>query len=440
MSTLDAGSTTQAARGMLWRNRNFRWLLITSNVSLIGSQFSSVAIPWVALKVTGSSTVLAATVASMAIPQVTFILLGGAAADRYSARNILTITNCANAAALAGLAIATASGTLQTHTLLILTFLVGTSAAFAVPAASTLLPRIVAPELFAPANSLFMMSRHIAALIGPVAAGSLIAWISSATSAMRSVPFPEAAGISVALAIDAFTFLVTAWSIRLINVSAPVHSASRSVLRSLIEGWEWLWNDRPLRTLLTYYAAIMLLVMGPSQIGIPVLIDTQLGYGAAGLGALLTATSLGSIGGIAVAGMNSSRRLAPLGKAILALDILGGASLIALSHTYSMLIAMLLCALVGIGAGYVQIGVITWIQQRLPLDMMGRAMSVIMLVPLAAVPLSAAITGALLTRLTISTILTACGSLLVLIASLCLSNSTLRSIDQQPASSPPPRR
>lgn len=60
--------------------------------------------------------------------------------------------------------------------------------------------------------------------------------------------------------------------------------------------------------------------------------------------------------------------------------------------------------------------------------MMGRVMSVIMLVPLGVASLSAGITGLLLTQLTIGIVLTTCGSLLILVAFGCLSNSTLRSI------------
>jgi MFS family permease len=160
-----------------------------------------------------------------------------------------------------------------------------------------------------------------------------------------------------------------------------------------------------------------------------VLIDTQLGYGATGLAMLLTATGLGSIAGMAIAGIRTDRRIATLGTTILAVDIIGGASLTALCHTHSMIIAAFLCTLMGLGGGYVQVGVRTWTQQRIPLDMQGRAISAITLVLLGAVPLSAVLTGALLTQLTIVTILAACGCLLVLIASSCLSNATLRSID-----------
>lgn len=433
MSALDAGRVTRTASAELWRNRNFQWLFATHVVCFIGNQFSLVAMPLLALKLTGSPAVLAATVALIAIPQVLLILLGGATADRYLPQSILTVTNCVSAVVLMALAITTVSGLLQIHLLLALTVVLGTSAAFAIPAASSILPRIVAPDLMARGNAALMMSWHIAALVGPVAAGSLIAWVSTAAPSAPSGRFAEAMGISCALALDAATFLIAACLLRCIRLPPSTHAVSNSVLRSIAEGLSWLCDDRPLRTLLMYYAAMMLLVTGPSQIGIRVLIDRHLGYGATGLGMLLTATSIGSIAGMGIAGFRPDRRIATLGTTILAVDILGGASLIALSHTHSIIMAALLCMLMGLSGGYVQIGVTTWIQKRIPLDMLGRAMSVITLVLLGVVPVSAAVTGVLLTKLTIVVILTACGSMLVVIALLCLSNATLRSIG------PPPR-
>jgi MFS family permease len=435
MPVTDAGSVPRTVRAELWHNRNFCWLFVTSNISFFGNQFSLVAIPWLALRLTGSATVLAATMAFISVPQVAFLLVGGAAADRYSARTILTITNCASAVVLAALALTTVSGLLQTHILLALALLSGTAAAFTIPAASSLLPKIVALELLAPANSVLLMSRHIAMLMGPIAAGSLIAWVSSATRRMPSVPFAEAMGVSAALAVDAATFLMAAWLIRFIRVPTPTQPVAGSALRFVAEGLRWFWNDRALRVLLFYFAAMLLLGLGPWQIGIPVVVDRQLHYGATGLGILMTATSLGTIVGMGIAGFRPDGRIATLGTAILAADILAGASLIALGHTRSMIMAAVFCTSMGLASGYVEIGVVTWIQQRIPLEMLGRAMSVITLIFLGAAPLSAVITGALLTQFTIGIVLTACGSLLVLIASLCLSNVTLRSIDTRTPSS-----
>lgn len=428
MSTSIAGSSASAIRSELWRIGNFRWLLTASSVSVVGNQFSLVAIPWLALKLTGQPTILAATTALMAIPHAALILIGGVVADRFSPRTILTVTNLCNASFLLLLALALLTGTLQTPILLLLAFLLGVSAAFAHPTFASLLPKTVPISLLATANSALMSVRQVATLCGPVLAGSLIAWFSKSTQQTTAVA--DSNGIALALTLDAVSFLLAVGLIRRIRIDAPAQAAvAQKIFASIAEGFRWLWNDRALRTLLLYYGSMLLLVAGPSQVGSPIIVDTQLGRGVTGLGVLLTAMSLGTIVGMAVAGWRSETRLATLGTTVLAVDAVGGISLILLGQTHSIVIAAALCLIVGLGAGYIQVGVITWIQQRLPFDMLGRAMSVIMLILLGAVPLSAAATGALLSHIGVPTIFAVCGALMTTIALLCLGNRTLRSID-----------
>jgi len=428
MSTTIAGSSASPSRSELWRIANFRWLLASSSVAVVGSQFSLVAIPWLALKFTGQPTILAATTALMAIPQVALILVGGVIADRFSPRTILTVTNLCNASFLLLLALALLTGTLSIPMLLLLAFLLGVSGAFAHPTFATLLPKTVPIPLLATANSALMSVRQVATLCGPVLAGSLIAWFSRSTPQMSAVA--DSNGIALALTLDAVSFLIAVGLIRRIRIDGPAQAAvANKIFACIAEGFRWLWNDRALRTLLFYYASMLLLVAGPSQVGSTIIVDTQLGGGATGLGVLLTSTSLGSIAGMALAGWRSETRLATLGTTVLAVDAVGGVALILLGQTHSIVIAAALCLMVGLGAGYIQVGVITWIQQRLPFDMLGRAMSVIMLILMGAVPLSAAATGALLSRISVPLLFAVCGTLMSTIALLCLGNRTLRSID-----------
>jgi len=435
MSASEVTGPPWRIQAQLWRNRSFCWLLVTSSISFFGNQFSLVAIPWLALRVSGSPEILAATIAAMAVPQVAFVLIGGATADRHSPRTILTVANCVNAIVLAALAATTASGLLRIYMLIGLTLLSGTAAAFAIPATNSLLPRIVAPKMLASANSLLVISRQITMLVGPVVAGTLITWVTSVTDRLPSVPFAETRGVSIALAIAAIGFLVASCTARFIRSTSRALPISHSVLDSLIEGLRWVWNDRPLRTLLLYYGAMLLLVAGPWQVGLPLLADRHLHHGTAALGILLAAGGVGTIIGMTIAGLRRTRWMATLGTIILATDILASASLIALSHTRSMVTAAILCTVMGLGGGYTQVGVVTWIQQRTPLAMLGRTMSVMTLTLLGTAPISAAVTGLLLTHFAIVPILTTCGSLLLLIAVLCLSNTTLRSIDPKTPSS-----
>jgi len=88
----------------LLRNTNFRWLLGGGLVSMLGDQFSMLALPWLVLSLTGDSLSLGIAVALMGAPRAALILLGGTVADRYSPRRVLLLSKYANAAILLALA------------------------------------------------------------------------------------------------------------------------------------------------------------------------------------------------------------------------------------------------------------------------------------------------------------------------------------------------
>jgi hypothetical protein len=412
------------ARPGFWSNGNFRWLFAASTLSTTGSQFSQIVVPWLALTFANGAAVLGATVASMAIPQVVLVLLGGIAADRFSAKTILCATSFANALLLAVLACLVTTGTLQRPSLLGMALLLGTCVAFAGPASGSLVPRILPHEQLVGANSVLMMMRQLVMLAGPAAAGGFIALTGT------SVPGGNTDGIAIALAITALSYAISGALMALVRV-APVQkpASATSAFRSIVEAIGWLRGDRQLRTLLFYYALVMLILGGPAQVGIPLLAKTQLDYGATAYGLLISCLALGSIVGMSIAGLGARSRIATLGTTILVVDVVGGLSLLTLGHMHSIWPAGLLCGLVGLGGGYVQIGVITWIQRRIPIHMLGRAMSMLMFIMLGSVPLSALMAGFLLTQVTVTMLFTSCGALLALVALLCLSSATLRSID-----------
>ena len=84
----------------LLRNTNFRWLLGGGFVSMLGDQFSMLALPWLVLSLTGDSLSLGIAVALMGAPRALLILLGGTVADRYSPRRVMLLSKYANAAIL----------------------------------------------------------------------------------------------------------------------------------------------------------------------------------------------------------------------------------------------------------------------------------------------------------------------------------------------------
>src|SRR5215467_12403397 len=74
------------------RNRNFVVWWIGATTSLLGDQFYVVALPWVVLQLTGSAVAMGMVSMCTGIPRAVLMLMGGAVADRMSARRLLILT------------------------------------------------------------------------------------------------------------------------------------------------------------------------------------------------------------------------------------------------------------------------------------------------------------------------------------------------------------
>jgi hypothetical protein len=418
-------ATPPPARAALFADRNFRWLLAGSLVSLLGDQFTLIALPWLVLKLTGDALTLGAVIAVMSVPRAAFVLVGGALVDRHSPRVVLLLAKLANAALLALLAALVWFDALPLPMLYAIAAGIGLATAFSYPASSALLPRTVAPALLGPANGTLMSLRQATLLVGPILAGVLI----GTSGAMHSRAIADAHGLTLAFAFDALTFVVSACALAPVRLLAGiVPTVATGVFGAIGESLRAFWDDKALRGLCGYFAAVSFFVGGPIQVALPVLVDRQLPAGAAALGLLSTGHGVGVLVGMVLSGARPGWRLRTLGATMLAADIVAGAALIAFGHIQSTLQGVVVLALLGALAGFVQVAVFSWMQRRIPPAMLGRAMSVFLFIFLGLAPLSAAAAGIALRWLAPAALFTASGVTLVLLAVLGLAFTRIREI------------
>src|SRR5438874_2294184 len=83
-----AAVPTLAVEHPLYNSHYRRWL-IGGTISRLGDQFYLVALPWLILQQTGSAVAMGAVMMAGSIPQVVFMLMGGAVSDRISPRKVL---------------------------------------------------------------------------------------------------------------------------------------------------------------------------------------------------------------------------------------------------------------------------------------------------------------------------------------------------------------
>lgn len=398
-----------AARKALLRDPNMRWLLAGSFVSLIGDQFTLIALPWAALQLSGDPLVLGIVLAMVGVPRAAFILVGGAFVDRFSPKRVLMLTKYANALLLAVLAAAIGSGALDVVGLCALALGIGLAAAFSIPAATSMLPQIVERAQLPAANGLTMGLRQITMFLGPLAAGALVASAGGAR------------GLAAAFAVDAASFVLSAWTLAKVRTRPQAPAARQDVLAAVAEGLRHCWNDRQLRALLAYGSAVTLLIVGPLQTALPVLASTVPAIGAGGLGTMLGAHGAGMLVGLALAGARPGWRLGTLGATVLAIDATVGLLIVPFGHVTQTWQGVALLLATGAGAGFVQVLVFSWLQRRVPPVLMGRAMSVFMFVFVGLAPLSAAAAGALLRHVALPALFAAAGGMLVALVALALA-------------------
>jgi MFS family permease len=177
-----------------------------------------------------------------------------------------------------------------------------------------------------------------------------------------------------------------------------------------------------LRTMLFALALLGFSTSGPLRVGGAMLAQTRLG-GAETFGILLSAFGAGSLVGLVVAGslVRTGRRGVDLIVGTAAL----GFGMGALGLVSSLLPATALVLGMGVGAGYLGVVLMAWLQERTKPSLRGRVMSLMMLAAVAVDPLSYALMGAL-GALDLRIMFAAAGSLLVLTALLGATSRTVR--------------
>ncbi|CUI04063.1 MFS transporter [Massilia antarctica] len=429
----------QQTRTALLRDPDFRWMMGGAIISALGDQFTIIALPWLVLVSTGDPFKMGLVIALMSVPRAIFILLGGALVDRYSPKSMLMISKYVNTVLLALLAGMVLTGHVSLGAISVLALAIGFASAFSIPAGTSMLPNVVAPAQLPMANGMMMGVRQVTMLAGPLLAGLLMALFGdgsghAAGSAAGTAAGAGAAGVGIAFAVDSASFLLSAWTLSKVKLGhAPPKAAPQAVLRAVGAGLAMVWNDTALRTCMLYWGLCSFVVGGTMQVALPVLASTVL-HGASALGLIMGVHGAGSLAGMALSGVLGKFRVRNFGTTVLLGDVLVGLLLMPLGLVAASWQAAALMLAIGVLGGFMQVAVFSWLQQRVPRAMLGRAMSIFMFIFMGVAPLSAALTGYLLQQLTLAQLFGGAGLFLMgtaLLAWLLTPMSTV-------ADGPPP--
>ncbi len=407
------------------QHRDFRLLWIGQGISSLGDQFALVALPWLALVLTGSALALGTVLALMAIPRAALMLVGGVYVDRLSPRRVMTLSNAVRLVSVTLLALIVLAGDVGMPIVYVFALVFGVADAFFYPAQQAMLPALVQPDEIPAANALAQGTTQLTVFAGPAVAGVVVAALG--TGGAR----PSLTGIGVALVLDALSFVASLVSLAMIRGGAERAGGGEPMLDALKTGLAFVWRWPSLRLVVLFAMGINLLVVGPLNVGLPMVAYTRLPEGAAAYGTVVSAMGGGALLGMLAIAILPRPRGSLFGPIVLAVIGLMGVGLAALSIVDTTVEAVVVTALVGFGMGYANLTMITWAQLRIPRALMGRVFSLILLGSVALVPVSQVMAGVLVT-LSLSGMLLAAGTILVVIALGAAVTPVVRAMGLEP--------
>jgi MFS family permease len=401
--------SASSGAGSPLRNRYFRLLWAGRAISALGDQCYLVALPWLILQLTNSGVALGTVMMTGAIPMVVLMLLGGVLSDRFSARRILIVTTSARTVCVAAIGALVALHAVALWQIYLLALAFGIADAFAMPASQTLIPSIVDREQLPAANSITQGTQQLTTIVGPAPAGLIV----------------KSLGTAWAFFIDAVSFLfVIAALWRLPDPPATAAAKARTgVLPAIVEGLRYINADVAMRSLLLVAGALNFCVAGPVSIGLAWIAKQHFGSPIA-FSVFVASVAAGGLAGAIAAGVYKPRKRGVLMLSVSVLIALGTALLGVVNQVWSL--SAVLFAM-GAASGFLNVHIVAWFQRRVDRDMLGRAMSVIMLAAVGLQPFSLAIAGIAVTW-SVAGMFAGAAALLLLITTLAALHEPVREI------------
>ena len=390
--SVDQESVTHTSFTNILRNRNFRLLWIGEGISLLGDQFYMIALPWLVLSLTGNALAVGTVFAVAGIPRALFMLIGGALTDRFTPRKLMIGSNLARMVLTGLLAVLVLTNLIQLWMLYMLALLFGLADAFFFPAQTSMVPRLISKEELQQGNAIIQGTAHLSLFVGPVLAGVVISLLDRGATHSTS-------GIALAFGLDSLSFLASITMLgmmRIENAHGSTETTESGVFASIREGLLYVWDDATLKLVFAITMGLNLLINGPFAVGIPVIARARFPEGAAAFGLIMSLFGGGALLGTVLSGIlpKPSRKL--LGTVSLSLLSLMGIGLAVIGFAPTMYIAATAALMMGTANGYANIMMITWLQQKVAPQMMGRIMSLVMFAAIGLNPVSTALAGALI--------------------------------------------
>jgi MFS family permease len=345
--------------------------------SLIGTWMTRLATSWLVYRLTGSAVLLGTVSFCGQIPMFFLAPIAGVWVDRWDHRRTLVLTQILSALQSLALAGLTLAGVIRVWHIVVLALAQGIINAIDMPARQSFVIQMVErredlPNAIALNSSMVNASR----LIGPALAGVVIGAI----------------GEGWCFLLDGISYLAVIASLLAMTLRATAaRGPARRALDELAEGWRYVRESQPIRSLLLLLSLVSLVGM-PYTVLMPIFAGRILRGDAHTLGFLMGASGVGALAAaLLLAGRKTIRGL---GKRIAVATAVFGAALIGFALSKSLWLSLVVLPFAGYGMMQQMAGTNTILQTIVEDDKRGRVMAYYAMAFQGVAPFGALLAGA----------------------------------------------
>ncbi|MFI6862102.1 MFS transporter [Streptomyces sp. NPDC050421] len=383
-----------------------RWLAAYT-ASVTGDVVYFLALSWSATRAAGPSQV-GLVIASGALPRAVLMLGGGVVADRFGPRRVAVASDATRCVVILAAAAAVLLISPNLWLLIPVALVFGVVDAVFMPAVGALPPRITAPEQLARVQGMRGLSIRLSNAVGPLLAGVVLA-VGGAAGAFA------AAGALFAISL---ALLLT---VRVSPLPSVRQGASaRSELR---DGLRYIRRHQMLAPLVIVIGLSEMCFSGPVAAGLVLLADER-GWGAAGMGWIASAFSVGAAAAALL--LTAWARIPRAGLAMSGALFITAVGAAALGHARSLPLAVAFGTLIGLTNGITATVTGALIQTETDPRYLGRVTSVTTLCALGLAPILFPVVGVTVAVWGAAMFFTVCGGICLLAAVFGISVSVLR--------------
>ena len=413
-------------------NRNIYLFASGKAVSILGSSIFSFAIGLYVLKLTGSTLNYAMTLMLSVIPMVVISPIAGVIADRVSKKWLVSGMDFINSILFAALFILSIYRELTLPVIYIAIVLLNVFTTFFGIGIETAKPALVSSEKLIRINSLSKLIDSSATVLGPVIGGVVYAFVDIRALILFS---------SIAFMISAVSEWFIDYEFNLESRHDENHEKSeenKSILSDIIEGWKFFSGNRSLLQLFFLFFMLNMLLGFSVNVPLPYIINEVLRFSSSRFGMINSMFPIGLIIGTLtveyVMKRIEFRKLLILMNILISImaSVIGLPVILGLDSGMSLAFYCIVNIIIGIAIAYVDVPVMTILQNEVPRELLGRVLSLIMSLVKAMLPVALLCSGALTSRMPVQ-LIPAAGAVIPFIYSIFMlkKNSTERLLNKE---------